>query len=585
MRDAVIDEIKSRVSILQLVQEYLPLKKAGTSWKGLCPFHSEKSPSFIVSEDRMTFHCFGCGEGGDIFTFLEKMEGYDFPETLKLLAERAGVKIERRDPRIAHERNLLAEIIDLAARYFRKVLTDSSSAETARKYLESRQLQSETAQNFMIGFAPDSWEALSTFLASRGYKEDDLIRSGLSLRSVNGRGLYDRFRKRVMFAIRNTQGQVIGFTGRLLPEDQDKPDAGGKYVNTPETPLYHKGAVLYGLDLAKQAIKKEDLAVIVEGNMDVVSSHQAGIKNVIAASGTALTDDQLRTLSRFTHRIAVAFDADAAGDTAARKGIIAALRNGFSVRVITIPKDAGKDPDDCVRKDPELWKKAIADAHDVVDHLLDRARGTCDLHTVDGKKAALALVLPVIAECGDEVARAHYLHVVSDAIGLPEEVVKGQLPKGSTGKVQGTGIRDTKYKIQDTDNTLTRHRMLSERLMALYLAKSEVRSAIQDGLKPEYLEGPDLRDLYAATLSGYTAGNSSPAQLDERTAELSAILPLMLDAMPSASPAQEVKDILAGLNDLHRKAGRERIETDMRDAERRGDSARIDELAKLFSEL
>jgi len=578
MRDPVVDEIKQRINIVEVIQEYLPLKKAGTNWKGLCPFHSEKSPSFMVSEDRMIFHCFGCGEHGDVFTFLMKQEGYDFPEVLKLLADRAGVKIERRDPKIAHERNLLSEIADISSRFYQKVLTDSPQAETARQYLAKRALKPETIAAFGIGFAPDGWESLCNFLNKRGYKDEDIINSGLALRSVNGRGVYDRFRKRVMFTIRNAHGQVIGFTGRLLPEDEKKPDAGGKYVNTPESALYHKGSVLYGLDLAKYEIKKQDMVVLVEGNMDVVSSHQAGIRNVIAASGTALTDDQLRLLGRYTRRIAVAFDADAAGDSAAKKGIVAALRAGFLVKVIVIPEGAGKDPDDCVRKDPDLWRKAIAGAIDIIDFLVVSSRAKFDLHALEGKRAAVEQILPIVAEVGDPVVAAHYLKVLSGAVGIPEDIIRSQLPKARDSKPTSHEPRAT--------SQLSRHRMLSERLLAIYLTDPKVRPDVQNGLKSEYLDGEELKDLYGWAMAGYT-GNiiSLPAPREELAKELAEILPLKLDVEPADEPLNEVKDILNILASLHRQAVRERLETEMRDAETIGDVARIEELTRAFKEL
>jgi len=581
MRDPVVDEIKQRINIVEVVQEYLPLKKAGTNWKGLCPFHSEKSPSFMVSEDRMIFHCFGCGEGGDVFTFLMKMEGYEFPEVLKLLADRAGVKIERRDPKIQHEKNLLAEIVELASRFYQKVLTDSPQAETARQYLSNRELKTETIRTFGIGFAPDGWETLCGFLNKRGYKDEDIINSGLALRSVNGRGVYDRFRKRVMFTIRNTHGQVIGFTGRLLPEDEKKPDAGGKYVNTPESALYHKGSVLYGLDLAKQEIKKHDLAVLVEGNMDVVSSHQAGIRNVIAASGTALTDDQLRLLGRYTRRLAVAFDADAAGDLAAKKGIVAALRAGFLVKVIVIPDGAGKDPDDCVRKDPELWRKAIASAIDIIEFLVQSVRIKFDLHSVEGKRATVEQILPIIAEVGDPLVQAHYLKVLSETVGIPEDVIRSQLPMART--VEAKPLQASQAEVSPQ---LSRHRMLSERLLAIYLTDPKVRSEVQNGLKVEYLDGDDLKDLYAWAMAGYTQNIISlPAPREDRAKELAEILPLKLDVEPAVESLEEAKNILNILASLRRQAERERLETEMRAAEKVGDIKRIEELTKAFKEL
>ncbi len=584
MRDPQVDEIKQRINIVEVVQEYMPLKKAGVSWKGLCPFHGEKTPSFVVSEERMNFHCFGCGEGGDVFTFLQKMEGYDFPEVLKLLADRAGVKIERHDPKIQHEKNLLVEIVDLASKFYQKVLIDSPQAEAARQYLGKRALKRETAATFGIGFAPESWEALCHFLNTRGFKDEDIINSGLAIRSANGRGIYDRFRKRIMFTIKNAHGQVVGFTGRLLPEDEKKPDAGGKYVNTPESALYHKGYVLFGLDLAKHDIKRADLAVLVEGNMDVISSHQAGIRNVVAASGTALTDDQLRLLGRYTHRLAVAFDADAAGAAAAKKGIVAALKNGFLVKVIVIPEGAGKDPDDCVRLDPELWKKAIAHAIDIIDYLVRSARASFDLKTIEGKKSAVDQIVPIIAEVSDAVTQAHYIKVLSEAVGIPEEVIKGEIGKVLSKPVAGAN-KPVPVELR-APIELTRRRMLSERLLAIYLVHPATRRVIEDGLKPEYLEGGDLGDLYVWSLSAYNHNNDKPpAPREDRAKELAEILPLKLDVEPVAEPLEEAKNILNNLMSLHRQAERERLETEMREAEKIGDLARINEIAKLFKEL
>lgn len=586
MHDPVIEEIKQKINIVELIQEYLPLKKAGISWKGLCPFHNEKSPSFIVTEDRMRFHCFGCGEGGDVFTFLQKMEGYEFPEALKLLADRAGVKIERHDPRVAHERNLLSEILDISSRFYNKILTDSPQAEGARQYCAKRGLEPGTVRDFAIGFAPDGWETLVGFLAKRGYKENDIVNAGLAVRSANGRGIYDRFRKRVMFTIRNTHGQVIGFTGRLLPEDEKKEDAGGKYVNTPESAAYHKGSVLFGLDLAKHDIKRQDLAVLVEGNMDVISSHQAGIRNVVAASGTALTDDQLRLLGRYARHLSVAFDADAAGANAAKKSIIAALRNGFFVKVIVIPEGAGKDPDDCVRKSPDLWKKAIAEAIDIMDFLLSSARKRHDLKSAEGKKAAAEEILPVIAQVSDSIAQAHYTKVLSEAVMLPEDVLRNKLreaeSKGQNRQVP-SGKREPGAVVHEP---LSRQRMLSERLLAIYLVHKATRKEIESNLKPEYLGDADLKDLYAWALLEYNrADNTSPAPRENRAPELAQILPLKLDVEPTANVQEETAVMLNNLASLHRQAERERLEAEMREAEKLGDIARIEEISKNFKEL
>ncbi len=593
MRDPIVEEIKQRINIVDIIQEYLPLKKAGVNWKGLCPFHGEKTPSFMVSEERMNFHCFGCGEGGDVFTFLQKMEGYEFPEVLKLLADRAGVELPKRDPRVAHERNLLSEILEISSRYYGKVLSDSPRAEAGRQYAAKRGLRPETIRDFGIGFAPDGWESLVDFLAKRGYKEGDIVNAGLAVRAKSGRGIYDRFRKRVMFTIRNAQGQAVGFTGRLLPEDEKKPDAGGKYVNTPESAVYHKGAVLFGLDLAKQEIRRQDSAVLVEGNMDVISSHQAGIRNVVAASGTALTDDQLRLLGRYTHRLSVAFDGDSAGAAAAKKSIVMALQNGFLIKVISIPEGAGKDPDDCVRKDPELWKKAIAEAADIMDFLIASARKRHELKSAEGKKAAAEDILPVIAKVSDPLVGAHYLKTLSEAVMLPEEVLRDKLreieaksqglrPSGASGERQAAAREGQ----GGGSAPPTRRRLLSERLLALYLTHKEIRKTVEDLLKPEYLADSDLKGLYAWALSAYNqAHNSLPAPREERARELADILPLKLGVEPAADPQEETVAILNNLASLHRQSERERLEAEMREAEKAGDFLRIEKISKAFKEL
>jgi len=402
------------------------------------------------------------------------------------------------------------------------------------------------------------------------------------LASMNGRGLYDRFRKRIMFTIRDAQGRVVGFTGRLLPEDEKKPDAGGKYVNTPETPLYHKSSVLFSLDAAKQEIRRQNLAVLVEGNMDVISSHQAGVTNVIAASGTALTDEQLKLIGRYTQNLAVAFDSDAAGDTAARRGIVAALRNGFLVKVIVISPEQGKDPDDLIRKDPQLWRNAIANAVDIIDYLVLRAKEKLNLRTVEGKKKAIDEIVPVIAEVNDQVAQAHYVKVLSEAVATPEDVIRSQIParKPSSAALPNPNER------QPISQPIARERLLSERLMAIYLVHENARKSIQDLLKPEYLAGDDLRGLYGSELLAYNQINTSnPVSRDERSSGLYSILPLLLDKTPAENPADESKNIIYDLAAIFRNNERKRLESEMRDAEAVGDFERISELMKKFKEI
>jgi DNA primase len=302
-------EIKSRLDVADIIGEYLQLKPAGSgSFKACCPFHQEKTPSFYVNRPRQSWHCFGCDQGGDLISFVQRMEGLDFPDTLSLLAQRAGITLPEFNVAASSERKRLYEVNDLASRFFRSQLLSSPKAEAARAYVVKRGLDDLTADVWRIGYAPDAWSDLTDALKARGVTDAELIATGLVQKRDSG-GVYDRFRDRLMFSIYDVHGHIVGFTGRILPSAT--PDqAAAKYVNTPETILYKKSSVLYGLDKAKGEIRRQNMAVIVEGNMDVVSSHQFGITNVVASSGTALTTEQLALLKRFTTNLAIAFDAD-----------------------------------------------------------------------------------------------------------------------------------------------------------------------------------------------------------------------------------------------------------------------------------
>jgi DNA primase len=360
--------IKDKLDIVQIIGEYITLKKAGANWKANCPFHNEKSPSFMVQAEKQIWHCFGCSKGGDVFTFVQEIEGLDFRETLKLLAKRAGVELSKSyNETDSSERNRLLAINTAAAYFFHRMLLDMDASKPARDYLERRGMKAETVEAWQVGFVPDQWDLLTKYLLKKGHGINDLVTAGLTIKRDNadpasGRGYYDRFRGRVMFPICDVHGNVVGFTGRVLVETEF---SGGKYVNTPQTPLYDKSRVLYGIHKAKTAIKSEDLAVLVEGQMDVIACHQAGMANVVAASGTALTAEQIKILKRYTTTVAMAFDADSAGQNAGKRGAGVALEEGMNVKVIQIPSGFAKDADECLKKDKAVWFKAVAGATSV----------------------------------------------------------------------------------------------------------------------------------------------------------------------------------------------------------------------------
>jgi DNA primase len=412
-----IDEVKSRLNIVDIVGAKVPLKKAGHNYKGLCPFHNEKTPSFMVSPDRQSFHCFGCGKGGSVIDFVMEYEHVDFVEALESLAEKAGVKLERKidDTPQGKTKTKILEVNHLASEFYHYILTTHKLGEKARQYLKERGVSDKTIKTFMLGYSPNSWDGLSKFLRKKGYDEKLLETAGLLIPSA--RGGYDRFRGRVMFALRDHRGNTVGFSGRLL--DKDIKEA--KYINTSETPVYIKGNMLYGLDVTKATIQKENEAIVMEGEFDVISSFQEGIGNVVAIKGSALTEAHVNLLRRFAERITFALDSDMAGDAASRRGIDIAQHAGLDLRVVSIPN--GKDPDEAVREDPVLFKKAIKNAVPIYDYFLASAVKRFDPKTSFGKKKISEELIPHLAAIENPVVQSHYMKMVGEALDVSEDVI------------------------------------------------------------------------------------------------------------------------------------------------------------------
>ncbi len=418
-----IDEIKSRLNIVELIGSRVHLKKAGRNFKGLCPFHSEKTPSFIVSPDRQIFHCFGCGKGGSIIDFVMEFDHVDFPEALETLAEKAGVKLTRRAPDTAEGKlkQRLYEINHLASEFYRYLLTKHKLGEVARRYLKNRGISDKSINTFSLGYSPNSWDGLVKFLLKKNYDEKLLEVAGLAVRG--SRGYYDRFRGRVMFTLKDHRGNVVGFAGRVMdPEVKE-----AKYINTSETPVYVKSNVLYGLDITHEAIIKANEAIVMEGELDVISSWQAGISNVVALKGSALTEGHVRLLRRFTERLAFALDSDLAGDAAARRGIELAESAGFDMQVVILP--SGKDPDEAARQNPGAFKKAIRAAIPVYDYFISSAMSRFDAATAFGKRKISEELLPILGKIDNAIVQAHYVKKLADSLDVGEETVRDGLEK------------------------------------------------------------------------------------------------------------------------------------------------------------
>ncbi|MFH0821020.1 MAG: DNA primase [Candidatus Peregrinibacteria bacterium] len=417
-----LQEIKSRLSIEELVSSYVPLKRAGKNLKGLCPFHAEKTPSFIVSPDKEIAYCFGCNKGGDIFKFTQLMENCDFGEVVKMLAERTGVKLPRSIPQNQNKRMELLEIHQEAMRFFQHQLTEHPKA---KEYFLRRGLSEATLEKFHLGYAPDSFTALKDHLLKKGYLETALIESGLLIqRSMADKSSYDRFRNRLMFPLFDHQGNPVGFGGRAM--DGGEP----KYLNSPETLIYQKSLLLYGLNFAKDAIKKEDRAIMVEGYMDAIAAHQAGTANLVATSGTALTPQQLKLLKRYTPRVAFAFDRDVAGQLATLRAIELAQIQEFDIGIIEVPE--GKDPDECIQKNPEAWFKTAAEPVPAMDFYFNYARRQFDPATLPGKKGMLGLLLPLIKQYSSEMEQGVYLDRLSLELKTDTKLLWNDLKKTKT---------------------------------------------------------------------------------------------------------------------------------------------------------
>ncbi len=454
-----VEQIKERLDIVEIISNYLTVKKAGVNLKANCPFHHEKTPSFMISQERQTFKCFGCGEGGDIFTFIEKMEGVDFYNALKILAEKAGVELKNQSVKYGEKefksdkKTRIYEINDWAKKLFNKILTDHPKAEKARKYIKSRGITNKTIQEFELGYAPASWDLLVKFLKAKGYQENEIVQAGVAIKSEKGR-VYDRFRGRIIFPIHNIMGTTVAFTSRIL--EDDPPPAGGqaKYINSAESPVYIKGKTIYGLDKAKMAIKENDLAVFVEGNMDVIACHQAGFKNVVATSGTAMTPEQLKILNRYASVIALSFDHDTAGETAMKKAIKIALQNDINTKIISI-EGPYKDPDEAIKADPKNWQRAIDNSRPSLEYWIDLLiKKNPDLSVLT-KKAIAKEILPVIKTIFSDIEKEYYVKYLAKKLSVAEKTILNVLEKTkSDGEKKVSKNEDSAPKLDITEKIL-----------------------------------------------------------------------------------------------------------------------------------
>jgi len=422
--DSQIEEIKNKLNVLDIVGGYVKLSKTGVNWRGVCPFHSEKGPSFFVSPARQMWHCFGCGVGGDIFEFIKKIEGIEFGDALRILASKAGVELKRENPQLISDRKKLYEICDLSCSFFEKQLESSEWGKKAKEYLLKRGIKDETIKKWRLGYSPDTWQSLSDFLVGRGYTRDEIIKGGLAVQSEKNNNPYDRFRGRIIFPIFDLNSQVIGFSARIFKDDQKGTPA--KYINTPQTLLYDKSNVLYGINFAKLPIRKMDCCVLTEGNTDAIMCHQAGFENTVAVSGTALTPMHLNLLKRYSNNLLLAFDMDSAGETATKRGINLAESQGFNIKVIDTYSGA-KDPAEIILDNPKNWEASVGSARTIMDFYFDSAFAKFDKKTPEGKKEIGKIILPAIKRLVNKIEQSFWIQKLADMLGVNESAVREEL--------------------------------------------------------------------------------------------------------------------------------------------------------------
>jgi DNA primase len=493
------DEIKSRINIVDFIGKRVTLKKTGRNYKALCPFHNEKTPSFIVSPERQTFHCFGCGKGGDIFAFVMEYDHVDFVEALEELAEITGVKLTRRvgETPEAKLKQKIFEVNHLASEYYLYILTKHKLGEKAREYLKHRGVSDKSISTFSLGYSPNSWDTMSSYLKKKGYEAALLEQAGLTIARAGAGGYYDRFRGRVMFTLRDHRGNVVGFSGRVL----DPTAKEAKYINTSETPVYIKGNVLYGLDVTKGAIQKANEAIVMEGELDLISSFQAGIGNVVAIKGSALTEGHVNLIRRYTERLAFALDSDMAGDAASRRGIEIADRAGLDMRVVILP--SGKDPDDAVRENPAAVKKAIKNAIPIYDYFISSAIKRFDATSAFGKKKVSEELLPILAKIENPIVQGHYIKKLAKTLDTSEETVVESMRRLTKGEGFGSA------KTEKQEDATTRSQKLETYILALVLQgkTSELFEELSDRITPADIANPAVQRILKHLKSFLVANN------------------------------------------------------------------------------
>ncbi len=549
-----VEEIKQKVDVAEIVGERVTLKKAGRNLKGLCPFHSEKTPSFMVSPERQSYKCFGCGRGGDVYSFLQEYEGMSFLETLEYLAKRTGIKLESYRPTSQDLRKKrILEALHLASEYYAWVLEKHDAGARAREYLKERKVSGEAVRVFGLGYAPSSWRGVSEYLTKKkGYSEDEILDAGLVIRGE--RGIYDRFRGRVMFPLRDHKGSVVGFSGRVVPGGESGEREGAKYINTPETSVYSKSKMLYGLYENRAEIKRKDQIILVEGELDVIPSWQAGVRWAVAIKGSAFTEEQARLIVRYTRNAVMALDADLAGEEAIKRAVKVAESMDLNISVVQIT--GGKDPGDVATEDPKDWREMVKKTTNYYDFLLSSLAKRHDVKTGEGARKIAEEYTPVLAEITNAVVRAHYAREAASALGVPEDSIYEEIERVHK-KRQLAGLKEKVTKIESSE--VSRRERVEEYFLALALQfYPEVKEEL-GRVAAESFSNPGIRKLVERLITHKGEfgikkfGAGAPPELQEMVDRA-----YMRD-LTSVAPEKRAKELMRMGDEVMGMAARERM--------------------------
>jgi DNA primase len=573
-----VEEIKSRLSVEDVVGEYVELKRSGRNFKGLSPFSNERTPSFMVSPEKQIWHDFSSGKGGNIFSFVMDMEGVDFRGALEILARKAGVELtnySQGDGSFKKRKDTVLEALELATKYYQQTLLKNGQA--LSYVTKSRLFNQQTVGQFRIGYSPNSGKALVDFLTKRGISSEIIKESGLS--SKNYRGLSDMFRGRIMIPLTDAQGLPIGFTARLLQPNDDAP----KYINTPQTVVYDKSRHVFGLSLAKDAIRRAEFVVIVEGNLDVIASHQAGVKNVVATAGTALTQHQLKILQRFTTDVRLCFDQDKAGIAAAERAIAVAQGVGIQLSIIDIPE--GKDPDELIKLDPKKWVSALGAHKYAVDWLINKYTGQFDLKSANGKKQFTDVIFGVISNLPDQVEKDHYLSQLAKMLDISSGAIRS---KFSMQKQPRPGLK--KAKVTPQNYSATNDNIYEDQLLCLLVWFPITRRYLETEPGHLFFNKPERQQVYEFIVSNPQASFSQeiPNYLKD-IEDYVKILVFKAEELYSKFDANErlieLRDLISKLTKDNKKEKQLKLHQEIKQAAEAGDTKKEQELLSKFNDL